>query len=72
MQEICVSCDLFINSHCLLAIGRLILVALAHWDIFKSSTLVCQIDKGLEIFEEFGGEEFVAQLLMFAHLVSIA
>jgi hypothetical protein len=55
MQKICVSCDLFINSHCRLAIGRLILVALAHRDIFKSSTLVCQIDKGLEIFEEFGG-----------------
>lgn len=55
MQKICVSCDLFIYSNCRLAIGRLILIALTHRDIFKSSTLVCQIDKGLEIFEEFGG-----------------
>lgn len=55
MQEICVSCDLFIDSRCRLALYRMELVGLARWDILKSSALVGQIDKGLEIFEEFRG-----------------
>ncbi len=45
---------------------------MVHWHILKSSTLVSQIDKSLEILEEFGSEELVAQLLMLAHLVPIA
>ena len=54
------SCDLFIYSHCRLALYSRELVALVSWDILKSSTLVSQIDKSLEILEEFRSEELVA------------